>query len=274
MLNRLFVAVILVPLTIVIFLYGDFSLLILANLIIGTAMFEVYNMFKNKGKELSVPIGMIWGILIPNVWYLSSKGLLPVKLTDAISVLAIITILSYRVVANKVEKASEYIMYTALGVFYVSFLFSHIIGIKFLPNGNKWVITIQVLVWISDTFAYLVGMRIGRKFFKRGLSMVSPKKSIEGSIGSFVFTIIMMLILRFTLFKSIDIPLIHVFIIPVLVSVVGQLGDLSESVFKREFDVKDSGTLLGDHGGVLDRFDSLIFAFPVMYYYLKLFIIQ
>jgi phosphatidate cytidylyltransferase len=153
-------------------------------------------------------------------------------------------------------------------------MFSHIIGIKFLPNGNKWVITIQVLVWISDTFAYLVGMRIGRKFFKRGLSMVSPKKSIEGSIGSFVFTIIMMFILRFTLFRNIEIALVHVFIIPVLVSIVGQMGDLSESVFKREFDVKDSSRLLGDHGGVLDRFDSLIFAFPIMYYYLKFFIVS
>jgi phosphatidate cytidylyltransferase len=117
-------------------------------------------------------------------------------------------------------------------------------------------------------------MRFGRKFFKRGLSMVSPKKSIEGSIGSFIFTILMMLILRFTLFRNIEIALVHVFIIPVLVSIVGQMGDLSESVFKREFEVKDSSRLLGDHGGVLDRFDSLIFAFPFMYYYLKFFIVS
>ena len=114
-------------------------------------------------------------------------------------------------------------------------------------------------------------MNIGRKFFKEGFSTISPKKSKEGAIGGVIFTIIALFILnnRFNLITDNNLILI---IIGLIVSLVAQIGDLAESMFKREFKIKDSGRILGEHGGILDRFDSMIFVLPTVYYIVKIFI--
>ena len=131
-------------------------------------------------------------------------------------------------------------------------------------------LTIQVLVWVCDSFAYFVGMSIGRKFFKNGCNTISPKKSIEGSIGGIVFTMLSIYLINryFNIFDA-QTSLLKVLSVGFLISIVAQIGDLGESMFKREFKVKDSGRLLGEHGGILDRFDSMLYVVPVVYYLLK-----
>ncbi|MGL5174840.1 MAG: phosphatidate cytidylyltransferase, partial [Cetobacterium sp.] len=175
------------------------------------------------------------------------------------------------VLQNKVENSSRDIGITLLGVVYVSGLFSHLLLMNYLPNGGKWLLTIQILVWVCDSFAYFVGMGIGRKIFKKGFSSISPKKSIEGSIGGITFTMLAIYLINryFNIFDT-EVSTAVVLVVGFLISIVAQIGDLGESMFKREFKVKDSGKLLGEHGGILDRFDSMLFVVPTVYYLLKL----
>ena len=133
-----------------------------------------------------------------------------------------------------------------------------------LPNFNnpakyEIVLALFILIWCNDTFAYLVGKSIGKhKLFER----VSPKKTIEGFIGGFFFTILASLIIsQFYTFFNVTLWIITAFV----VAIFGTLGDLVESKFKREAEVKDSGNIMPGHGGILDRLDSLIFVIPFLY---------
>ena len=130
----------------------------------------------------------------------------------------------------------------------------------------KYLITgIFIMIWVNDSFAYLVGKSIGRtKLFPS----VSPKKTVEGALGGFVFTLIA------TYFLAKYEPILSVkqwFILAIVVVFFGTLGDLVESKLKREAGVKDSGAILPGHGGMLDRLDSLIFAAPFAYLTLYIF---
>lgn len=271
MINRIIVAIILVILTLLIYYFGGIPLLIFTNLVIIFGMYEFYKMISSGDKKYNIYLGYFLGLLIPNGYYLHKLGYITLKHGMALFVIGIIILLTYRVLTNQIKNTSEYFMNTLLPVIYVSFMFSHILALSFLNEGKLWLITIQTLVWVSDTFAYIVGMNIGRKFFKNGLTVISPKKSVEGSIGSVVFTVITMFLINLVFFK--EIKVIHLILIPIIVSFFGQIGDLVESIFKREYKIKDSGHILGEHGGILDRYDSLIFVFPLMYYYIKFFII-
>ena len=123
-----------------------------------------------------------------------------------------------------------------------------------------------MIIWVHDSGAYLVGVSIGRhRLFER----ISPKKSWEGAIGG---TLTAILAAWFIAKYIPEISLLHWIIISVLVVVFSTFGDLTESMFKRYFGIKDSGNILPGHGGILDRFDSLLFAAPVLVAYLKLFI--
>ncbi|MFI2743883.1 phosphatidate cytidylyltransferase [Zhouia sp. PK063] len=127
------------------------------------------------------------------------------------------------------------------------------------------IIGIFILIWVNDSFAYLVGKTIGKhKLFER----ISPKKTIEGTLGGLVFALIAAYILARC---SGELNMIRWLILAVVVVIAGSLGDLIESMFKRIAGVKDSGTILPGHGGLLDRLDSLIFAAPFIYLTLQIF---
>lgn len=150
--------------------------------------------------------------------------------------------------------------FTVLASVYVGFGFYYFHYARTVEEGLMHVILILILVWSTDSGAYFAG----RKFGKHKLSpSISPKKTIEGSLGGVVLALITGTI--FLLF----IPLFDSWIVSLLfmltVSLVGQLGDLVESAFKRHYAVKDSGNVLPGHGGILDRFDSLIFVMPIIY---------
>jgi len=150
--------------------------------------------------------------------------------------------------------------FNLLAVFYTTFLLSYIYLLRQLPSGMEWTFLAFLLVWAADTGAYLIGRQFGRHLLA---PQVSPKKTVEGSLGGLVFSI-----LTAYLFWKIGggtswIPYI---VLGVVIGIAGQVGDLFESALKRSAGVKDSGKLIPGHGGVLDRFDSLIFALPLVYY--------
>ena len=280
--NRVLVALIGVPLLLFIYagesffrinLYG-LPMLIFTNLVIGIGIYEFYKMIKILGKEVYDKFGIIIAIIIPNLVYLSNRSsYLEQKLITVVLIVATIFMLTYRVFKNQIKGTLEKVSFTLLGIIYVSVFFSQIINLYFL--GAVFPLILQVLVWVSDTSAGIVGVAIGRKFFKNGFTEISPKKSVEGALGSIIFTgLAFMLIVVLYIEKINGATVGEVFlsfIIGARISVVAQIGDLIESLFKRECGVKDSGTILMGHGGVLDRFDSMILVLPfvtmVLYFF-------
>src|SRR5690606_36087730 len=126
------------------------------------------------------------------------------------------------------------------------------------------------LTWLGDTFAYFGGRAWGKR---KLIPSVSPGKTIAGALSSVAGTMVMGALyawLIFGLWLGVDYPLLLGALAGVIVSITAQIGDLAESLLKREAGVKDSGALLPGHGGVLDRFDALFFTLPLMYWYLRL----
>ena len=281
--NRVLVALIGVPLLLFIYagesffrinLYG-LPMLIFTNLVIGIGTYEFYKMIKISGKEVYDKFGIIVAITIPNLVYLSNQShysYLEQELIAVVLIVATIFMLTYRVFRNQIKGTLEKVSYTLLGIIYVSVFFSQIINLYFL--GAVFPLILQVLVWVSDTSAGIVGVTIGRKLFKNGFTEISPKKSVEGALGSIIFTGLAFVLIIFFYERIIGITLGQVFmafIMGAIISIVAQIGDLIESLFKRECGVKDSGTILMGHGGVLDRFDSMILVLPfvtmVLYFF-------
>ena len=155
------------------------------------------------------------------------------------------------------------------GWFYLSIPFGLLNALFLTPVVDGYYIGLLlglfIIIWTSDVFAYLVGSAIGKhRLFER----ISPKKSWEGSIGGLVFALIAAYLL--SLFFT-QISLVDWMVLAVIIVVAGTFGDLSESLLKREAGVKDSGTILPGHGGVLDRFDATLFAAPFVFVYINLF---
>jgi len=165
-------------------------------------------------------------------------------------------------IALTTSKLGHYFLTIAYIV--IPFITLTLIPIKdggYYPNT---IIGIFILIWVSDTFAYLVGSAIGRtKLYEK----VSPNKTIEGSVGGLTAALIASFIIHH---YYTHLSLTNWIIIALIVVVFGLLGDLIESKFKREAGVKDSGNFIPGHGGFLDRLDSIIFAAPFVYVYLHI----
>ena len=154
------------------------------------------------------------------------------------------------------------------GVAYIGLLYPFVYMVRQISDkGGDWMLFMFGTLWLSDTLA----MFVGKAFGKRKLApTVSPNKTIAGFVGGMSGGIIVAIILGFWRLADIELPML--LIIGILISLVGQLGDLVESCWKRAVGIKDSSAIIPGHGGVLDRFDSLLFAAPVLYLYLNYFI--
>lgn len=161
------------------------------------------------------------------------------------------------------------LMGNLLGLFYPALFLYAALPLRFAfgdEEGLHWFLTLLCVIWAGDSVALLAGRKFGRTPFA---SMISPKKTNEGAVGGLLGGMLAATLLQRFLFS--DLPLGHVVAVSTLAGIFGQLGDLAESMLKRAADVKDSSHLIPGHGGVLDRLDSLLFAFPVTYSYLLLF---
>jgi len=149
------------------------------------------------------------------------------------------------------------------------YIISGFIFIALIPNtlkeeGNKVLISVFILIWANDSFAYLVGKSLGKhKLFER----ISPKKTIEGFIGGLAGTIIVALFI----FNYIELFSLNVWVyLALIISALGTIGDLIQSKFKRQAGVKDSGAIMPGHGGIYDRLDSILYSSPFIYIFLKI----
>lgn len=178
----------------------------------------------------------------------------------------ILTILILSSLASSVffrEIKLEDISITLIGILYIPFLLFHIIHL----SDTKYIWLIFIIAFGTDTFAYMTGNLVGkRKLCPR----VSPNKTIEGSIGGIMGSIILSLIYS-NIYKLGDLWII--IIISFIGSIIAQMGDLTASMIKRQVGIKDYGFIMPGHGGVLDRFDSIIFTAPLIYYCISHFLI-
>jgi phosphatidate cytidylyltransferase len=168
------------------------------------------------------------------------------------------------------ERPLERIMTSILGLLYIPFLLSFALLLRYVPNpqlGFWYVVVTAVGAYASDVGAYFVGGSMGRR---KLAPEISPSKTLEGAIGGLAFSFLVVFVFS-ELLRGIapEVRLVEVGIFSLLVSAAAQLGDLAESVVKRSFGVKDSGTFLPGHGGLLDRIDSVLFALPVAFYFLS-----
>lgn len=149
-----------------------------------------------------------------------------------------------------------------MGILYVPLLLGHLMLLRGLTNGAEWIFLLMVIVMAGDTGAYYVGCNFGKRKLYR---IVSPNKSVEGALGGLAGSVIGAFIAKATFFPSLT--TFDILATALLLGILGQLGDLFESFMKRSFGVKDSGSIIPGHGGILDRLDSILFTAPAAYYY-------
>ncbi|NTW81529.1 MAG: phosphatidate cytidylyltransferase [Geobacteraceae bacterium] len=165
-----------------------------------------------------------------------------------------------------ISTAASEVAFALLAFLYIPFLLMHMVLLRQTTFGIQWLFVIMLIVMTNDSAAYYTGCAFGKH---RLYPLVSPKKSIEGAVGGLIGSLCGTLLAKFTFFQQLT--LIDAVATALVVGVVGQAGDLFESLLKRSFGVKDSGTIIPGHGGVLDRLDSILFAAPVTYYYVLFF---
>ena len=216
---------------------------------------------------ISIPFS---GIAYFFLWDKSNDILLKTIIV-AVSILISIKLLFYLFSIQKTtfKIASRYIL--LVGYIIIPFILTNYVALGKKGYNPKILISIIVLIWANDTFAYLVGKNFGKiKLFPS----VSPKKTIEGFIGGVIFTSIASVVLSKFYIES---TILYIWVvIGFIVSIFSTLGDLIQSKFKRIAGVKDSGKIMPGHGGVLDRLDSIIFVVPFinLFYSLKLFVFE
>ena len=241
-------------------------LIVILSLTLG-GLYEFFYMVKKKNIPIYSYVGIFIGVLIPLSIFFRFE---PTKNWELLFiVLAFLTILFLQFARHDNSNAIIGISTTMFGVFYVSWAFSFLIKIRFLlpgTDGVKLLAFILLVTKCGDMGALLIGSWLGKHpLFPR----ISPNKSVEGSVGSFVFSIGAAWIFSSFLPGDIVFPLWHVVLIGAFFGGIGQVGDLSESLIKRDCNVKDSGKFLPSQGGVLDIIDSLLFSAPAFYLYMS-----
>lgn len=184
--------------------------------------------------------------------------LVPASLTLLFLAFALLFLFRIR----SIETAAREVAYAALAFLYIPLLLMHLVMVRQLPYGWQWLLVLMLIVMTNDSAAYYTGCTFGKH---RLYPLVSPKKSVEGALGGLGGSICGTLLAKFTFFPQLTV--VDALLTAVVIGVIGQTGDLFESLLKRSFGVKDSGNSIPGHGGVLDRLDSIIFSAPALYYY-------
>jgi phosphatidate cytidylyltransferase len=241
----------------------SFGLLFLALTILG--LLEFYRLVAGKGYAPNYNLGVLLGSALFLLFFLIQKGLVESRLLFLLPPVLMVTLIAE--LFRKKEKPFMNIGLTFLGVLYVALPFAMLNLVGFIGGSYSGytILGIVFLIWAADTGAYFSGKTLGRnKLFER----ISPGKTWEGWVGGTLFSLAVAYVLSLYLA---DLDLARWLGIAVIVSVFGVLGDLSESMLKRSLGVKDSGRLLPGHGGILDRFDSLLMVVPFVVAFLKIF---
>lgn len=257
--TRLLSGIILVILALITVITGQdllFGVLLLISLIGMSELYKVVGVHKKLLGFVGYVSGIIYYICIR---FGSKEQIVPLIIGFLILLMAVYVFSFPKYVAQQ-------IMFVFFGIFYVAMMLSYVYQTRMLSQGVFLVWLIFLCSWGSDTCAYCVGMLIGKH---KMAPKLSPKKSVEGGIGGILGAALLGTIYALAINKfatGADANILHYAIICGVGSIISQVGDLAASAIKRNYDIKDYGKLIPGHGGILDRFDSVIFTAPVIYY--------
>jgi phosphatidate cytidylyltransferase len=265
------------PLTIALIYFGGWILAAALGAISALGAWELYRMAREAGHEPMENAGIVLAAIIPLMVHATYLGVFRVTVT--VGVLLFLALAAGVIWARGTQrKPLVSLAITVTGVIYPA-LVTYMYPIRYhdyaidARAGTLLLMLPIALTWATDTGAYFVGRSMGRH---KLIPSVSPAKTIEGAVGGVAIAVIAAwLYVTFLLrpFAQLSMLPVGLTVFAIIVSCVGQVGDLAESLFKRDAGVKDSSKLLPGHGGILDRFDSLLFVLPVAYvllgYFLK-----
>ena len=253
------------PLVVIVLIIGNKYIVDVALSIIAMiGMDEYLNAISKKAK----PVKWLGYLSCLSICFIH---LIPEQYLNIVATLAIPTILLIlfvQVIATNMKTSFKDIAYTFFGIFYVVFFMMFVAFISGMPDGKILIWYAIFAAWVTDIFAYLIGMAFGKHKF----SSVSPKKSIEGCIGGTIGAILVMLIYTYIVntYLNMNYSYIYIAAISLVLSLIGQIGDFAASSIKRYVDIKDFSNLIPGHGGILDRIDSLLFLAPFAYVFLMM----
>jgi len=262
--ERILVSIVAIPIIIAACYFGKIYFLLLVLVISLLSYYEFFSMALNKQMYANLPIGFLGVLILVVNQYFHYFQL-------SLFLLLFIVILSIAELFRNKGSAIYNLGATLLGTFYIGLFAGSLISIRELyPHinnlylrGGYIIISVLAAIWICDTAAFYGGIKFGKhKLFKR----VSPNKSWEGAVFGFLFAVLSMILIKIIVLNFLSWSACIVF--GIIVGTIGQLGDLIESLIKRDAGVKDSSNLIPGHGGIFDRFDSLLFSAPVILLYL------
>ncbi len=263
--KRVMVAVVAIPFILAVSYLGSFYFFSFVLAIALISFYEFSQMVKNKGADINIWIGfaaLIFLLLNQFNFIFDTYSFL----------LILVIIISTLELFHNRNSAIVNIGTTLLGILYIGLFAGSLISIReFYPfigdlyaRGGFLIISIFVTIWICDSAAFFGGTSLGKhKLFPR----VSPNKSWEGAIFGFIFAVITMILFKLVILDFLSWNTVFTF--GIIIGIIGQVGDLIESLFKRDSGVKDSSSLIPGHGGIFDRFDSILFTAPVILLYLR-----
>ena len=258
LLRRSFSGIVYVLIFISAILYSKESYIALITLFGFIAIWEFSKMISLRSYAVYLFFSLFLFLMMKRQNHIVVSGILTITIFSSLYLI-------YQLYAKKEIEFSNSRSKLGISIRYVIFSMCFLILLPFYENSFHPYLMICILsiIWVNDSFAFLVGKNFGKnKLFPS----VSPKKTIEGLFGGLVFSLLTgLFISKFNL----DFSMVHWLSISIIVSIIGTVGDLVESKFKRQANIKDSGNIMPGHGGILDRLDSLLFAAPFVYLYIN-----
>ena len=267
--NRLLVTIVLVPLGILAIQQGGWVYAAVVGFFLVTAAWEYTRMFQACGYQPSAILVVGGALLFLVGRMINGMESVPVLLSGLILVS-----ITYHLIAFERgrDQAGTDFGITLGGMLYIGFIGAYLISLRNIPYGNWWVLVTLPAVWLADGGAYLIGSAIGRHHMAPRLS---PKKTWEGYVGGILFGTVFNALLTMAWIAGAGpesgITLWHGAIMGVVMGILPTLGDLGESMIKRQAHIKDSGKLFPGHGGAFDRIDSWLWAGVIGYYLITYF---
>ncbi|RKY05421.1 hypothetical protein DRP77_01060 [Candidatus Poribacteria bacterium] len=256
--KRVLSAFLLVPLIALLAIH-PISFLILTCLIVALIYLEYARLTRSLGADPVEPLGLISVLSLPLLSFLDVDPLPAIVIWTVLISLAV-------VLRGRAEGGFISLSSTLFALLYLGWLYGYqLVQLRGMREGLELIFLLLGIVWMGDTGAYFTGKLLGRH---KLIPSISPGKTIEGSIGGLVWGIGGGVAVKY-IFGIETVPLGHLIAMALILGVVGQIGDLVESILKRNAGVKDSGGLIPGHGGMFDRCDSMIPVVPVMLLYLR-----
>ncbi|MBD3425685.1 MAG: hypothetical protein GF409_00480 [Candidatus Omnitrophica bacterium] len=250
----------------VVYVFPEWLFCVVVTVFVAFGLFEFFRLVENKDIKVPKYFGTIMGSLVPGVVFFSSYMPEVKNLEPLFIVAAVLLALTLQFIRR--DNARDHLVSMALTLFsvlYIGWFFSFLVKLRLLDNGAHLVAFLIIVTKGADIGAYLIGGRWGRTEL---IPRISPKKTKEGTVGGVFISLILAMLFGPSL-TGFFVP--HLMVLGFGLAVLGQVGDLAESLIKRDCNAKDSGTVLAAIGGALDLIDSLLFTAPIFYFYVKAF---